>query len=282
MQAGKCLELRISADFMSEDDFFAFTETLGSLGASLETDAKSGLSTHVAWFDVEPDEQLQRAEIAAAALLAKVPAKAVSFNSLAEQDWSTAWQKDWHGQPVGDSLWVRPSFCPAPADDRIDIVLDPGMAFGTGTHSTTRLCLQAIERICRDEKPDSILDMGAGSGLLAIAALKLGVTSALAIDIEEESVAACSENAAINGVSLVAELASTPPGGVFDLVVANILAGPLIDMAPALSTCVGRTLVLSGLLVSQAESVCKPYLDAGLQIQRSDSEGEWMAITLQR
>jgi len=282
MQAGKCLELRISADFMSEDDFFTFAELLGALGISLETDAKSGISTHIAWFDAEPDEQRQRAKITAAALLAKVPAKAVSFNSLAEQDWATAWQKDWHGQPVGDSLWVRPSFCAASTDGRIDIVLDPGMAFGTGTHSTTRLCLQAIERICRDETPASILDMGAGSGLLAIAALKLGVTSALAIDMEEESVAACHENAAINAVSLEARLACIPPEGAFDLVVANILAGPLIDMAQALSACVGRTLVLSGLLVSQAESVSKPYLDAGLHIERSDSEGEWMAITLKR
>jgi len=282
MQAAKCLELRISGDFMREDDFSAFAEKLDALGVSLETDAKSGISTHVAWFAAGPDEQLQRAELAAAAMLANIPAKAIAFNTLAEQDWSTAWQKDWQGQPVGESLWVRPSFCAAPHDNRIDIVLDPGMAFGTGTHSTTRLCLQAIERICHDEKPASILDMGAGSGLLAIAALKLGTTSALAIDMEEESVAACRENAAINGVEMQIELASIPPRGVFDLVVANILAGPLIDMAPALSACVGHTLVLSGLLNSQAEAVSKPYVDAGLNIHRSDSEGEWMAITLKR
>jgi len=282
MQAAKCLELRISADCLVEDAFNELTESLNSLGVSFETDAASGFSTYVAWFEASEDEQQQRARITSAALLAGVPPKAIAIHVLSEQDWSTAWQKDWHGQPVGNSLWVRPSFCPSGPVGNVDIVLDPGMAFGTGSHATTRLCLMAVERICRDKPPATLLDMGAGSGILAIAALKLGAGSALAIDMEEESVAACKTNAKMNDVSMQVERGSVPPEQAFELVVANILAGPLIDMAASLSACVGSTLVLSGLLNSQIEAVSKPYLDAELTIERVDSEGEWAAITLHR
>ncbi len=280
MQVAKCLELRISADFLSQEAFTTLCDRLGGLGTSLETDAKSGISTHVGWFAAEKDEARQRAGLTAAALLTGIPEKAVTISSLMEQDWSTAWQQDWHGQPVGESLWVRPSFCPPANDDRIDIVLDPGMAFGTGSHPTTRLCLMAIERQCRASIPQTVLDMGAGSGILAIAALKLGSGSALAIDMEEDSVAACIDNASLNGVVMQAELGCTPPADPFDLVVANILAAPLVDMASSLSRCVAGTLVLSGLLSSQVDMVSRPYLDAGLNIERIDHEGDWAAITL--
>ncbi len=282
MQAAKCLELRVSADFMHENVFAEFAEALGALGTALETDAASGISFHIAWFTAEEDEQQQRARLASATLLAGLPEKAVKLSSLAEQDWSTAWQKNWHGQPVGESLWVRPSFCPAAEADRIDIVLDPGMAFGTGSHPTTRLCLMAIERICRTWMPHTVLDMGAGSGILAIAALKLGANSALAIDMEEDAVAACKTNALINAVEMQTEMSRIPPGDTFDLVLANILASPLVEMAEGLSRCTGHTLVLSGLLTSQTDMVSHPYLDAGLRIERIDSEGDWAAITLQR
>jgi len=282
MQAAKCLELRISADFMHEDAFAEFAEALGALGTALETDAASGISVHIAWFTAEDDEQQQRARLASAALLAGLPEKAVRLSSLAEQDWSTTWQKDWYGQPVGESLWVRPSFCPPAEAGRIDLVLDPGMAFGTGSHPTTRLCLMAIERICRTRAPHTVLDMGAGSGILAIAALKLGADTALAIDMEEDAVAACRANALINAVQMQAEMGRIPPDDTFDLVLANILAGPLVDMAEGLARCAGHTLVLSGLLTSQTDMVSYPYLNAGLRIERIDSEGDWAAMTLQR
>ncbi len=282
MQAAKCLELRISADCIGEEDFAALAESFHTLGLSLETDAASGISTHVAWFGVEDDEPLQKARLSAAARLAGIPAQAISIRELAEQDWTTAWQQDWHGQNIGDALWVRPSFCPPPPAGLVDIVLDPGMAFGTGTHPTTRLCLAAIERICRRQAPASLLDMGAGSGILAIAALKLGVASALAIDMEADAVAACRSNASINGVDMRVEAGDRPPGQRFDLVVANILAGPLIDMAPSLAGCVGDTLILSGLLDEQTDMVCAPYLKEGLSVERTDSENGWAAIALRR
>ena len=163
-------------------------------------------------------------------------------------------------------------------DGRIDIVLDPGMAFGTGTHPTTQLCLQAVERICEQHPPATVLDMGAGSGILAIAARKLGAHAALCIDMEEESVEACDSNAAINHVGLEARCDDTPPQQVFSLVVANILAAPLVWMAKELSACVGDRLVLSGLLTTQVDDVAAAYIAEGLQEVRRDVLGEWASV----
>ncbi len=173
---------------------------------------------------------------------------------------------------------MRPSFCDPLEDDYIDIVLDPGMAFGTGQHATTRLCMEAIERICGKHVPESMLDIGAGSGLLAITAGKLGSKGVVAIDNGPISVEASRVNAGINGVEMESLLDDAPPEQLFDLVVANIFAGPLIEMAPKLAKCVGRHLVLSGLLREQVESVSRAYVDAGMQVVRSDTHDEWASV----
>ena len=177
---------------------------------------------------------------------------------------------------------MRPSFREPPTDGRIDIVLDPGMAFGTGQHATTCLCLAAIERACAGSPPASLLDMGAGSGLLAIAAGKLGVQRIVAIDYDPISVEAAAVNAGINGVALESRLGDTPPAEVYALVVANILAGPLIDMARGLAACTGRRLILSGLLVEQVGAVKAAYEAENLSVDRVDHDGEWAAIELLR
>ena len=262
---------------MDEEAFASLAESQQALGVSLESDVDSGVETHIAWFEVAEDEQLQRAQLAAAALLAGARSGQVQINALGD-DWETAWQKNWHAMPVGKHLCVRPSFCEPLEGDYIDIVLDPGMAFGTGQHPTTRLCLEAIERICDESPPASLLDMGAGSGLLAIAAGKLGAKGIVAIDNDPISVEASKVNAGINGVELESLLNDTPPEQTFELVVANILAGPLIEMAPKLSQCVGKRLILSGLLREQVASVSQAYIDAGLQVVRSDAMEEWAAV----
>ncbi len=279
MQASKYLEVRIHASAMDGEAFNTWCEAVPAAAKASETNADSGEETHLAWFDADTHspalllESLRRAGIDEAAC---------RIHELEETDWATAWQKDWQAMAIGDALWVRPSFCePAPAD-KIDIVLDPGMAFGTGTHPTTRLCLQAIEQICRTQTIDSLLDMGAGSGILAIAALKLGAKTALAIDLAEESVAACRTNANINGVQLDVQWADTPPSETFDLVIANILASPLIDMAPALAACTKRMLVLSGLLIEQIEGVQQAYEQQGLILHERYTEDEWAALIMRR
>lgn len=275
------LELRLPAGSIDDEGFDSLCERLAAAGSALETDADSGEAERIAWFACGEDRQRMRAEVAAAALLAGVPAEVIRLKVLGD-DWATAWQRDWHAMPVGQRLWVRPSFCELPGDDRLDIVLDPGMAFGTGQHATTRLCLEAIERICDEDMPASMLDMGAGSGLLAIAAAKLGVPEVLAVDNDAIAVEACRVNATVNRVAITSTLGDTPPAGPFDLVVANILAGPLIEMAPQLAACTGRYLVLSGLLQTQADAVGRAYEDQGLQMVRTDVDQEWAAMTFRR
>jgi len=125
-----------------------------------------------------------------------------------------------------------------------------------------------------------MLDMGAGSGLLAIAAGKLGAKGIVAIDNDPISVEASRINAGINGVELESLLGDVPPQQTFELVAANILAGPLIDMAPKLARCVGKRLVLSGLLCEQMESVTTAYTAAGLKLDRSDTMNEWASLEL--
>ncbi len=284
MQAQKCLELKIDGAAMDESTFQRLAESQQAIGTSLETDFDSGAVSHVAWFELADDEQLQRAQLAAAALLSGAKSSQVQLKALGD-DWETAWQQRWHAMVVGEHLCVRPSFCDPLDGDYIDIVLDPGMAFGTGQHATTQLCLEAIERLfskreCEKGAPESMLDMGAGSGLLAIAAGKLGAKGIVAIDNDPISVEASRVNADINGVKLESLLDDTPPEQLFDLVVANILAGPLIEMAPKLAKCVGRHLVLSGLLREQVESVSRAYVDAGMQIVRSDVMEEWASVEL--
>ncbi|MFQ5345936.1 MAG: 50S ribosomal protein L11 methyltransferase [Mariprofundus sp.] len=280
MQASKCLELRIPAREISEEAFEALAGELGALGLAEETDADSDFTERVAWFAVDDHETGLREQVSAASLARGVASEYITLNTLEQQNWETAWQKDWHAMPVGKNLWIRPSFCDAPADGRIDIVLDPGMAFGTGTHPTTRLCLEAVERVCTENPPATLLDMGAGSGLLAIAALKMGAKSALAIDMEEDSVQACHANAAINDVHLDVRLDDTPPDQAFDLVVANILAAPLVWMAKELSATVGNHLILSGLLTTQVDDVVAAYIAEGLAEIRRDHQGEWASVEL--
>ncbi len=280
MQASKYLELKVPATAMPEADFERITEALQATGTSLETDADSSEETRIAWFECgesDTDERVLRARIGAAVQLAGTSESAISLSVLSD-DWETAWQKEWKAMPIGKQLCVRPSFCEPLEDSRVDIVLDPGMAFGTGQHATTQLCLEAIERYCENHLPQSLLDMGAGSGLLAIAAGKLGAQGIVAIDNDPISVEASRVNAELNGVTLVSQLNDTPPNDLFELVVANILAGPLIEMAKGLAGCTRDRLILSGLLETQIESVAKAYEDIGMKRLRADVKGEWASL----
>ncbi len=288
------LELRLPADAVDEEAFARLCESLGAAGRALETRAKTGDAEQVAWFPLSApsgaesgaesgaDEQAARARIAAAVALTGVDASAMRLTRL-QDDWATAWQRDWKAMPVGERLWVRPSFCePAPAG-RLDIVLEPGMAFGTGSHPTTRLCLEAIERICAGPNPPrTMLDMGAGSGILAIAAARLGVRRVLAVDNDPDALDACRANAAANAVRVDCRLGDAPPAGTFDLVVANILAGPLADMAPALAAATGRRLALSGILADQAGRVIAAYERQGLSCRRTERMEDWVCLEMER
>ena len=178
--------------------------------------------------------------------------------------WEREWLKDFKPQRHGRRLWICPGGQPPPVGEDSDAVivwLDPGLAFGTGTHATTALCLEWL-----DEVPLAgarLLDVGSGSGILSVAALKLGAGHALAIDIDPQALIASRENAERNGVAdrLAVRDAALPWGSGYDIVVANILAEPLLQLSGAIAGAIrpGGGIVLSGLLASQADAVAAAY-----------------------
>jgi ribosomal protein L11 methyltransferase len=179
-----------------------------------------------------------------------------------ERDWVRATQAEFAPVDAGHGLWIVPGWHEPPAEARHVVRLDPGMAFGTGTHPTTRMCLGHLAaRAARGEPwPERVLDYGTGSGILAIAAVRLGAAAVDAVDIDPAAVRAAEENAARNAVAVrvgLPELAS----GRYGLVLANILARPLVLLAPLLAGHVapGGELVLAGLLVSQVDELRATY-----------------------
>ena len=181
---------------------------------------------------------------------------------LHDQDWERVWLDRFHPMRFGKRLWICPAGQRPPAEDgQVLIDLDPGLAFGTGTHATTALCLEWLDQ--HAPRQQEVLDYGCGSGILAIAALKLGAAQVWGIDIDRQALWASRENAARNGVGtgLHTGLPDDLPDQVFDLLLANILANPLIEMAGHLARQVrpAGDLVLSGILREQADAVCVAY-----------------------
>jgi ribosomal protein L11 methyltransferase len=179
---------------------------------------------------------------------------------------------------VSDRLWIVPSWHEAPDPDALVLVLDPGMAFGTGSHPTTRLCLEWLERTV---SPDaSILDYGCGSGILAIAAAKLGAGDVLGVDIDLQAVEAARLNAERNAVSARFEDSAKEIKGQFDIVVANILSNPLKALAPAICAHVNRggRLALSGILVEQTDDLIAAYAPY-IALEVADTREGWVCLT---
>jgi ribosomal protein L11 methyltransferase len=208
-----------------------------------------------------PDAAAGSRLLAEACAALSIPVPAVSVEAVAERDWVGASQSQFVPIRVSARLWVVPSWH-APADPgAINLLLDPGLAFGTGSHPTTRLCLEWLEREVHGG--ERVLDYGCGSGILAIAAMKLGAGEAVGVDIDTAAVESARANAALNAVACEfldagQPLASRLP---FDLTVANILANPLKLLAPALAAAVrpGGRLALAGLLTAQADEVAACY-----------------------
>jgi len=180
---------------------------------------------------------------------------------LEDQDWERAWMDEFKPMRFGERLWIVPSWHEPPEGDTVNILLDPGLAFGTGTHPTTRLCLEWLDG--HDVAGKSVIDYGCGSGILALAAALLGAASVIGVDNDPQALVATLDNAARNGVSLRAYLPKEAPQEPADILVANILAGPLIELAPRLAALVkqGGAIALSGILPEQAESVSSAYTE---------------------
>ncbi|MBF3238666.1 50S ribosomal protein L11 methyltransferase [Aeromonas veronii] len=174
---------------------------------------------------------------------------------LEDKDWVREWMDHFHPMQFGERLWICPSWRDVPNPDAVNVMLDPGLAFGTGTHPTTALCLQWLDGL--DLTGKTVVDFGCGSGILGIAALKLGAARVIGIDIDPQAIQASRDNAARNGVADQIELylpANQPQDVEADVVVANILAGPLRELAPLIAGHgkPGSLMALSGVLESQA------------------------------
>ncbi|MCL2345272.1 MAG: 50S ribosomal protein L11 methyltransferase [Desulfobulbus sp.] len=227
---------------------------------------------------------LLEADADAAALLASATAAAglpgiadYAVEPVAEENWVQLTQAQFDPIPVSSRLWIVPSWHQSPDPAAINLILDPGMAFGTGSHPTTRLCLEWLER---EVSPGcSLLDYGCGSGILAIAAARLGANRVAGVDIDSQAVAAARANAEKNGVAALFADSAQPVAGEYDLVVANILANPLRVLAPAICAHVrsGGRLALSGILRQQADEIIALYA-AWLPLEMADVREDWACL----
>ncbi len=206
---------------------------------------------------------------------------AYKIEQIEDKDWEREWMDNFHPMQFGKRLWICPSWREVPDENAVNVMLDPGLAFGTGTHPTTALCLEWLDSLDLQDK--TVIDFGCGSGILAIAALKLGAKNAIGIDIDPQAILASRNNAEQNGVAdrLQLFLSDDKPMDLkADVVVANILAGPLKELYPVISQLVKSqgNLGLSGILASQAPSVCQSYQQKFILEPVVERE-EWCRIT---
>ena len=231
------------------------------------------------------DDMLARVRQGWAAKLADTPAPHIDYEILQDQDWTRVWMDDFHPLRMGERLWVVPSWHEPPEPDAVNLILDPGLAFGTGTHPTTALCLewldqQAVENVLQER---TLLDVGCGSGILAIAGLKLGARYARGTDIDPQALLASRDNAqrnAIEDAQFTLHYPEQAPQETYDVVVANILAGPLVELAPMIAGYIapGGRFALSGILANQANDIVAAYEAQGLYVKPPVEREGWIRV----
>ena len=202
------------------------------------------------------------------------------LDPLEDKDWEREWMDNFHAMRFGERLWVCPSWREIPEPDAVNVMLDPGLAFGTGTHATTALCLRWLDSLSLSGA--KVLDFGCGSGILGIAALKLGAADMLGIDIDPQALQATEANAQRNGVAdkLTLALPKDDPQYLADIVCANILAAPLRELREVISGYCkqGGQIILSGILVEQAAEIADLYR-ADFSINDIVVDGDWASIS---
>ncbi|WP_047395780.1 50S ribosomal protein L11 methyltransferase [Chitinibacter sp. ZOR0017] len=287
-------ELRLTTDSTQAENYSDVLFDLGALSVSIE-DAAAGTqdekpifgepgepvdqlwdtSVVLALFDAETDLSLI---VTAAANQLKQAAPQYEIVVVEEQDWVRLTQSQFDPIPISPRLWITPTWheCPDPA--AVNIQLDPGLAFGTGSHPTTRLCLQWLDR--EIQGGEKVLDYGCGSGILAIAALKLGAGPTDGVDIDPQAMIASAQNAEQNGVTARFFLPDAAPAESYDVVIANILTNPLKALAPLLAgRCrSGGKLVLSGILAEQAHEIVAIYGEWFDFVAPNEHEG-WVCLS---
>jgi ribosomal protein L11 methyltransferase len=206
------------------------------------------------------------------------------IEQLEDKDWEREWMDNFHPMQFGKRLWICPSWKPVPDENAVNVMLDPGLAFGTGTHPTTALCLAWLDG--QDLHDKVIIDFGCGSGILAIAALKLGAKRVIGIDIDPQAITASRDNAQRNQVSDQLELflpADLPEGILADVLVANILAGPLRELSTSIEALIKPSgkLALSGILEQQASELIETY-GQWFEMDKAEIKEEWARLSGQK
>lgn len=223
--------------------------------------------------------QAEEAQAARELLSITRPALYFSLDALADKDWERAWMDDFKPQRFGKRLWICPTWQSPPEPDAVNLILDPGLAFGTGTHPTTALCLTWLEQADLHEK--SVIDYGCGSGILSLAALKLGAQHVHAVDIDNQALQATQNNAHTNSINQQQLSISLPDAlrDPVDLIIANILLAPLISLKDRFHQLLhpGCYLIVSGLLSEQAAQLIEAY-DSSFDVVSTEHMDGWSLL----
>jgi len=233
----------------------------------------------IALFDADENTQGILAQLTT--LMAPIALPSYRIEAIEDKDWVREWMDNFHPMCFGEKLWICPSWHQPPKPDAVNILLDPGLAFGTGTHPTTELCLNWLDQA--DLKDKTVIDYGCGSGILAIAAALLGAKKVIGIDTDPQALEATQANAERNNVQIATYLPQDCPNERADVVLANILAGPLQALAPTLASLSrpNADIILSGILESQADTVGMCYRSS-FTMQAPAQKKEWIRLVGQR
>ncbi|MCQ4326789.1 50S ribosomal protein L11 methyltransferase [Stutzerimonas stutzeri] len=261
----------VSVTFMDAEDQPIFEPDLGTTPLWSHTHLLALFEA-----DTDPDALLAHLQ-----LLRGTELPEHQVEQVEDQDWERSWMDNFQPMRFGRRLWIVPSWHAAPEPDAVNLLLDPGLAFGTGTHPTTALCLEWLD--AQPLEGQSLLDFGCGSGILAIAGLLLGAEHAVGTDIDSQALEASRDNAERNGIAaerFALYLPEQLPQEPADVVVANILAGPLVSLAPRIGALVkpGGRLALSGILAEQAEEVRAAY-DEDFELDPTAIKDGWVRIS---
>tara|TARA_Y100001951_G_scaffold70565_1_gene57370 strand:+ start:430 stop:1308 length:879 start_codon:yes stop_codon:yes gene_type:complete len=264
----------VSVTFMDAEDQPIFEPDLGT--------TPLWSNTHLlALFEADTDSEALLQHLR---LLWQAELPAHELEQIEDQDWERSWMDNFHPMRFGQRLWIVPSWHAAPEPDAVNLLLDPGLAFGTGTHPTTSLCLQWLD--AQQLQGKTLIDFGCGSGILAIAGLLLGAEHAVGTDIDIQALEASRDNAQRN--QIVDELfdlylPENMPAEPADVLVANILAGPLVSLAPQLASLVkpGGLLALSGILAEQTDEILQAY-QGDFELDPVAEQDGWIRVSGKR
>jgi ribosomal protein L11 methyltransferase len=289
-------EIQVQCAAVLEESMFWRLETFGCEG--MVSERKGDTLAVTAYY---PQMQAQVLDLAALALSIRQDAlcmeqeaPVVTWNLIVEQDWSTSWKDKWETTSIGDRFLIHPIWLPEPeAGDRVILRLEPGVAFGTGAHATTQLCLEALEmRLGESPETQTIVDVGCGSGILSVGALLLGARQLYAVDNDPLAIKATKENIELNhldpakllveegSVETLVQMVPMPVEGI----VCNILAHVIVDLIPQWEPIVKPTTwgILSGILLDQAKMVAEALEEHGWFVAALWKRGDWVCLNIRR